>query len=241
MRLASLHLKRAERDLIMKADWVFDISADDMTFWKVRASAHRISWLPPLLDAAPSGRPPPLPWHDRPYDAVYLGNLNTPNNVEGLTWFVKTVLPELRIRRSEISILIAGSNPSQEVLDLVESDSSLQVRVNPADVGEVRALGRVMINPVLQGSGVNVKSVEMLATDSPVVTTPVGVQGLDAETIGAFHIADTPQEFAAMVDQLIDLGPVNDNDRNDIRSRFGKGGAQALSQKLTEIIAQNRS
>jgi glycosyltransferase involved in cell wall biosynthesis len=241
MHLASLHLKRAETDIVKRADWVFDISAEDMLFWQTHANVEHISWLPPLLNFSPSSPRQSLPWKERPYDAVYLGNLNTPNNVEGLSWFIENVLPGLRSKRPAMSILIAGSNPAQAVIDMIEHDPCLQLRANPPDVTEVRALGRVMINPILQGSGVNVKSVEMLSTDSPIVTTSIGVQGLDADTAKAFLVADTPSEFANMIDFALDHGPAAEGNREEFRKRFGQRAAQTLSCKLSEIIGQKRA
>ncbi len=236
-RLAALHIESAERRLIAAADWMFDISADDMRYWRQRG-VERISLLPPLLDipATPAAGTIAPGWDQRRYDAVYLGNLNTPNNVEGIAWFMDAVLPPLRAARPGISILIAGSNPSARLRDLVAGQAGIDLLPNPESVSETRALGRVMINPVLQGSGVNVKSVEMLFTDSPVVTTPVGVQGLDEATRSAFLISDDPAEFASRIIAALAGGPVIDETRIAARAAFGIGGARAFSAELAGLL-----
>lgn len=238
--LAALHLDRAELDIMREADWVFDISADDMRFW-AQHDVTRASWLPPLTcDVPKAGAPATIPWNARPYDIAYLGNLNTPNNVEGLDWFVQSALPVLRQLRPDISILLAGSNPSAQMRALVEGQAGITVIANPENGEEIRRQGRLLVNPVLRGSGVNVKSVEMLMTDSPVVTTPTGVQGLDADTKRAFVVSDEPAEFARHIDTLLNAGPVADEERRTYRERFGMGAAQGLSAKLQTLIAQSR-
>lgn len=236
MALASLHLERAEQRVMTAADQVFDISVDDIAFWQARG-IERLAWLPPLIAAAPATAVP-APWGDRPYDAVYLGNLNTPNNVEGLAWFVERVLPVLRRERPGITVLIAGSRPSREVEAMAAGDPALTLMPNPDDVAATRALGRVMINPVLQGSGVNLKSVEMLFTDSPVVTTAIGVQGLDVATRDAFVIADTPEVFARGVLDALAAGPRVDSRRAAVRDRFGIKGAESFSAQLSALLAK---
>ncbi|HEX7820759.1 MAG TPA: glycosyltransferase [Sphingobium sp.] len=237
MRLASLHLERAETEIMRGADWVFDISADDMRFWAGKG-VTRASWLPPMVALAPAMEAAPIPWAERPYDIAYLGNLNTPNNVEGLAWFVEQVLPPLQRRRPDVRILLAGSNPSPAMRALVADRSGIDLVANPEDGGAIRAQGRVLVNPILRGSGVNVKSVEMLFTDSPVVTTNIGVQGLDAETRGAFAVADDPSDYAALIDAMLDAGPVARADRQPHRDRFGIVAARGLSDLLRGLIGR---
>lgn len=239
-KLAALHLERAETELMQRSDWVFDISADDMREWSAKGIT-RSSWLPPLtLDASGPQAAATIPWDDRPYDIAYLGNLNTPNNVEGLGWFIRSVLPALRAMRPDIAILLAGSNPSAELRSMVEGQPGITLLINPVDGQAVRRQGRVLVNPVLRGSGVNVKSVEMLMTDSPVVTTRIGAQGLDEDTQRAFAISDDPAEFAQLINTQLRVGPVPDSVRQAYRDRFGLGAAQALSDKLQSLIAQYR-
>lgn len=238
--LAALHLERAETQVMRTADWVFDISADDMRFWAGR-DVTRSSWLPPLtLDVSNKNVERTIAWNDRPFDIAYLGNLNTPNNVEGLAWFLQSVLPILRQTRPDISVLLAGSNPSPQMRALAEGQAGVSLVPNPEDGDEVRRNGRILVNPVLRGSGVNVKSVEMLMTDSPVVTTSIGVQGLDDDTRRAFAVSDDPAEFAHHIDTNLDAGPVADEDRQVYRQRFGMGAAEALSEKLRTLIVQRR-
>jgi len=53
----------------------------------------------------------------------------------------------------------------------------------------------VMIAPLLSGSGMRVKIVEGMSLKKPIVTTPVGCEGIDAENEKDIFIAATPSEF----------------------------------------------
>jgi len=70
---------------------------------------------------------------------------------------------------------------------------------NPPDSGAVLGNGRVLINPILSGSGVNIKSIEMLLVGAPVVTTSIGVRGLPEKVRAQYKVADTPADFAAHI------------------------------------------
>lgn len=238
--LASLHLRRLETEIHGEALWTFDISQEDLDFWKSRGYGCS-SWLPPFVPSGNAESVVRLPWGERPYDIVYLGNLNTPNNVAGLAWFFEQVMQQLLKYKPEVSVLIAGSNPSPHIRALVAGQERAVLLPNPADANHVRAQGRVLINPVLVGSGVNVKSVEMLFTDSPVVTTGVGVQGLAADVKAAFLVADDADRFAEFVAGALAGGPVADDVRQRARAFFGTEAAQTLSMQLHELLAAERN
>lgn len=235
IRLASVHLRRLENEIHREAAWTFDISQNDLTFWR-KLGFSRGSWLPPLVDAPPTAT---LAWQDRLYDVLYLGNLNTPNNVAGLAWFFDSVMPELDKRRPGLRVAVAGSHPSDQVRALVSACPGASLLANPVDVAQVRAEGRVLINPVLSGSGVNVKSVEMLFTDSPIVTTRIGVQGLSADVQAAFKVCDDPAEFAAAINTALEHGPMQDAARDAARAVFGPQAAEELSTRLLALLGQH--
>jgi hypothetical protein len=61
----------------------------------------------------------------------------------------------------------------------------------------------VLANPALVGSGVNVKSLDMLLSGRPVVSTPQGAAGLPQNVRDLFALAADPHDFArALLDRL---------------------------------------
>ena len=63
-----------------------------------------------------------------------------------------------------------------------------------------------MINPVLFGTGLPVKTIEALSRGKPVVATPAGIRGLEADFHGALLLADTPDAFVEQVLELLENG-----------------------------------
>jgi glycosyltransferase involved in cell wall biosynthesis len=196
--LTRIGLQRFERKVVLGASRVFDISIDDLTYWKSRGLGCG-TWLPPIVpvralpEAAAGSR----------CDIAFLGNLHTPNNVEAVKWLLLEVWPLLRSVRPLASAIIAGFAPSEEVRALVADCAGVTLLADPPDVWPLYAAARVLVNPARSGSGVNIKSVEMLQLDSPIVSTSVGVGGLPESIRAQFLVADNAEDFARAINDAL--------------------------------------
>jgi hypothetical protein len=229
-------LARYEQSVMRHASRVFDISEEDAAFWRGRGVAH-IEWVPTLVDRAFASRLQECSGSEC-YDVLYFGNLNTPNNVEAIKWLVDRVLP--LIPRHDLRLAIAGSRPSDEVCAVVKSDHRIVLIENPDDMAEVVAQARVVVNPMLAGSGVNLKSVEMLFSNAALVSTSVGVAGLPATAKGCFEVADTPDTFASAILQALDVG-CDVNARSAVRTLFSPHNLlQAIDRGCAETMRTSK-
>ncbi|HEX7857251.1 MAG TPA: glycosyltransferase [Sphingobium sp.] len=232
--LARVGLARYETELLRGADWTFDISADDVRYWKDRGIAH-ISWAPTVYPGPGSGTI--LPAAERHYDVAYIGNMRLPNNLKGLGWFVGEVLPILRELRPGTSFCFAGANPSDEARAIFAQAPEIDLVPDAPSADDILAHGRVLVNPILSGSGVNVKSIDMLRYDAPIVTTSIGAQGFGREIDGQFLVRNDARSFAeAIVAALADPRPPEG--RAEARSLFGQGGLDAQVALIERIIAK---
>ncbi len=201
LQLALVGLESFERSVLMGATDVFDISVDDLRFWQ-RQGLKRGHWLPPITQF-PSGTASEV---ELRYDAVFVGNLHTPNNVDGLRWLMVEVWPKVVAQRPQAGLLISGSAPADEIVALVDATPGVHMLANPVDVWPVYGSARVLVNPMRHGSGVNIKSVEMLQLFAPIVSTSVGVGGLPDDIKAQFHVADDASAFAAAIVKALDAG-----------------------------------
>ncbi|MFZ3081521.1 glycosyltransferase [Rhodoferax ferrireducens] len=197
----------------------YDISFEDLVFWQQKGFQHG-HWLPPVVDIKLALRLSAGNNYSPEYDVGYLGNLFMPNNVNGLVWFLKEVVPAIRSKSPRARIFIAGSKPVQELLDLAKL-AGVDVLANPPDIVPVLRNARVLVNPVFGGSGVNVKSVEMLFTPCQLVATPIGLGGLPDQVKKCFFQAEDPQDFANLVLTAINsFGAIDMDERNKARTHF---------------------
>lgn len=212
-------MKSIEYKAIQSANRFYDISFEDLVFWQNKGFRHG-HWLPPVVDLKLSSRLSNNLNYAPEYDVGYLGNLFMPNNVNGLTWFLKEVVPLIRSKSPGAKIFIAGSKPVQELRDLAVL-ANVDILANPPDIVPVLRNAKVLVNPVFAGSGVNVKSVEMLFTPCQIVATPIGLGGLPEQVKKCFWQAENPQDFAQLVLKAMDeFRAINMNERNTARTHF---------------------
>lgn len=234
--LNRLGLARFERGLWRDAQAVLDISLDDLAQWRAQGFS-RGHWLPTLVDesqAAALAAEAPARW-----DVAYFGNLHTPNNVDAVRWLVEAVWPTLAAQG--LRLLVAGSRPSPEVRRLLTPLASATLVEDPPSMPEVVRQARVLVNPVQAGSGVNLKSVEMLFSRAGLVSTPVGVQGLPAAARDCFRVADSAPAFAQAVLDELHQPQATTTARETARADFTAAGAVRRLQAVWQAVMENRT
>lgn len=203
IRLRLVGLERFECDGLLQAVRFFDISADDLLAWQKRGLVNGL-WLPPIVavdtvDGADFERNPD-------FDLAFVGNLRMPNNIEGVRWLLDEVVPVLSERLGRpVRTLVAGSAPSAEIVHLIERSPQTVLLPDFEHLGDVLASARVLVNPMLAGSGVALKTVDMLLSGRSVVSTSQGVSGLPSELKAMIHIGDSTEAFAeALADSIVE-------------------------------------
>ena len=130
------------------------------------------------------------------------GFAHTPN-IDAATWLVREVMPRIWRRHPETQLTLAGSNPTDEVRALAGTRVSVPGYVTDAELAALYARARVAVVPLRFGAGVKRKVVEALHHGLPLVTTPVGAQGLD----GLEHVVPVTgnaEAFAAEACRLLE-------------------------------------
>jgi glycosyltransferase involved in cell wall biosynthesis len=192
LRVTARRMAALERQIRRDASMVLEISAEDAEHMRVLGWEGQSVVLPPTWLAEPTES---LDWEERDIDVLFVGNLWTPDNVDGLLWFFSRVLHNLQRRAPGARVVVAGSRPSTRFRDVCGSHS-VSCLANPADVQSLYARAKVLINPQLRGSGVSIKMLEFLARDAWVVSTPVGARGLPDPKPSNLRLESNPEEYA---------------------------------------------
>jgi glycosyltransferase involved in cell wall biosynthesis len=98
-------------------------------------------------------------------------------------------------------LAIVGSNPSPDVCALAGRSVSVAANVSDQRLRELYQASRVAVVPLRYGAGVKLKVVEALREGLPLVTTPVGAQGLP----GLADIVAVHDDPAGMAEAIIRL------------------------------------
>lgn len=193
--LDRLHLRRFEQAALTTSERFFDISVSDLRYWQSNGLTNGV-WLPPVFEtnlvSASNNKPE--------FDVGFIGNLHNHNNIHGLKWFVEDVLPRIDFRLGRRTrVLIAGSNPSLEARKWLDRPEITLIS-DFDDLHATQHRARILFNPMLTGGGVALKTVEMLQSGRPVVSTSRGAGGLPSDIYDLISIADNAEAFAAAVE-----------------------------------------
>ncbi len=134
---------------------------------------------------------------------AYIGSLDWLPNIDGLRWFVNEVMPIIVKSKPNVKLYVFGKSPSRDV-ERLNDGKNVFVKGFVKDVREVYKQARVMIVPLLAGSGIRIKILEAMAAGKAVVTTSIGCEGIKVAPGKNIMVADTPQAFADNVLHLLD-------------------------------------
>jgi glycosyltransferase involved in cell wall biosynthesis len=135
---------------------------------------------------------------------ITLGTLHYPPNADGIRWFIQSVFPKIRESVPEASLTIVGKNPPADFLRLASlSPETITVTGYVPDLAPYLEQAAVMVVPVRAGSGMRVRILEAFARAMPVVTTTIGLEGIEACPGSDVLVADTPDAFAQAVIRLL--------------------------------------
>jgi polysaccharide biosynthesis protein PslH len=135
---------------------------------------------------------------------VTLGTLHYPPNADGIRWFLNDVFPRIRARVADATLTIIGKNPPQDFLDLAARDPGITVTGYVPELPPYLEQGALMVVPVRAGGGMRVRILEAFAYAVPIVTTTIGLEGIQAELERDVLVADTAADFAARVIELLE-------------------------------------
>jgi glycosyltransferase involved in cell wall biosynthesis len=156
----------------------------------------------PVHDAAAELKPAPLA---KRRGVVFVGSFGHASDAGAVEYLCREIVPLVDRRLlDDHPVLIVGPGIDQRVL---ASGRGLEGRVRM--VGEVPSVvpylaqARFALAPVLFG-GARCEVVQSFMTGTPVVSTTVGVERLDVADSEHLLLADSPDEFAASMTQLLE-------------------------------------
>ncbi len=140
--------------------------------------------------------------YKEPLTLLFTGVMDYLPNESAICWFVDNVWDQVVEKYPDARLIVAGMKPSQRVLDL-ESYKNVDVTGYVDDMLPYYHEADVFVAPFQIARGVQNKILQAFACGLPVVTTPLGAEGIDGQGDEHFLIADTPDRFAQRIDDLV--------------------------------------
>jgi glycosyltransferase involved in cell wall biosynthesis len=231
-------LQRYEFNMYRSADRVLVLTPQDRYTLQSYAQDLAISVVPAGVDIAHLQEHPPIPKEPIILHTGYMGD---PANDDGVEWFYQNVWPRLRDRHPEIRFYVVGADPSRRIRKIGRTDPGVIVTGEVKDLRPYRNRARVFVSPARLGSGVRTKTLEAMVSGLPVVSTSLGMAGIQAQTGFNCLVADTPDLFAQSVEWLLEdrsLGArIARNARALIQQKHSlESGVRRFEQILKSIV-----
>jgi glycosyltransferase involved in cell wall biosynthesis len=132
---------------------------------------------------------------------LFVGGYEHPPNTDAAVVLVREVMPLVWRELGPVPVKIVGAHPPPEVLELAGPEVEVTGWVK--DLEPLYQEARVMVAPLRYGAGMKGKVTQSLADGLPVVTTPIGAEGLDAVDGQDMMIATRPEELAERIIQIV--------------------------------------
>jgi glycosyltransferase involved in cell wall biosynthesis len=157
---------------------------------------------------------------------LFIGALNYGPNVRGITWFIDNILPKIKERHPDSKLFVVGRNPKKSVIKKCRKMDCVQLFPDALDISEFYKKCRVVVVPLLEGSGTRIKILESALAERPILSTPKGAEGLSLIDNQDLLLFNNAEEFCLKYEKLS-----NKDDYDDLASNAKKAVKRLYSSK----------
>ncbi|RYD81867.1 MAG: glycosyltransferase [Sphingobacteriales bacterium] len=129
--------------------------------------------------------------------ALYHGNLGVGENNEAALFLVKEVFS-----KSEYPLVIAGNNPSPELVKAAEENKNIEIRtkITTEEIDELIRKAHVNVLPTFQSTGMKLKLINVLFQGRHILANSKMVHNTGVEELCA--VVNTPEQFRQAIKDL---------------------------------------
>lgn len=177
---------------------------------------------------------------EKPATLTFIGDMSYPPNVDAIQYFYRDIYGKLKSKLNEINLYIVGRNPTREIRAL-SCDSTVTVTGYVEDVRPYISSASVIIAPFISGTGIKNKILEAMASGKPVISTSIGVDGIEAVSGKDVIIADEAEVFINSVINLLSDSNlrkiIGENGRRFVEANYSWAEmAKRLDQTFHKVV-----
>lgn len=131
--------------------------------------------------------------YKKPLAISFIGSLDWMPNLEALSWFLDEIWTGISNQITDLKFHIAGRNTPLKIKRLQNERIIVHGEVN-SSIDFINSYP-IMVVPILSGGGMRAKILEGMALGKVIITTSIGLEGIEAKDMDEVLIANTPQEF----------------------------------------------
>jgi len=137
------------------------------------------------------------PGRNERWVGYHIGAMDWMSNLDGMRWFLKKAWPRIRRAAPKFEFYFAGRNMPAEFKQLkINGVHCLDEVPSSEDFIEDK---KILIVPLWSGGGIRVKILEAMAAGKVVISTRVGIRGIEAKPLEHYLLVHKPEDFARAV------------------------------------------
>lgn len=231
---AAAEMREKELAVLRAADRVMTPSGEEAEVIRGLLPEQRVIAIPSYCYTEEELHPRDAPHFEPLQDVLFVGGFPHTPNVDAALFIAREVMPLVWRERPEARLLLVGYAPPAEVRALAGPRIVVTGQVPELDPYFDRS--RVMLAALRYGAGVKGKVVEALRFGLPVVTTPVGAEGIGiAPGVEALVAEDAAGLAAGVLALLGDAERCSSLSQAGValmRRRFTRSAARAALNKV---------
>jgi glycosyltransferase involved in cell wall biosynthesis len=190
-----------EPKIVQKFHHVLTVTAQDKMLLEWLTGMKHISYLPRAVDV-----PNAVPIYPsrEPMSLLFVGTFAHAPNVDAILWSCEKIFPLVLQKFPDTIFYIIGANPPSALSKFSIEHTGIKLLGFVDDIEAYFRRCRVFLAPLRFGGGVKVKILHAMAQAIPVVTTRIGIEGIEGIHPGTVLIGDSAQKIADQICMLLE-------------------------------------
>lgn len=238
-------MRHFEAQALRRFECVIAVSARDALFFSQSYGVRVAEAIPTGVDLEFFGwQLPQAPDAGRRPTVVFTGSMDWAANIDGMQFFLGQVWPLVLAGQPDARLVVVGKNPPASLLALARQTRQVEFTGFVDDVRSYVHAAQAFVIPLLVGGGTRIKAFEAMAMGCPVVSTTVGIEGLQAIAGEHYLECDAPSAMADALLKLLRNGDERERlsraARSLVEQRFGHREASRVFEAICQRALADR-
>lgn len=171
---------------------------------------------------------------------VFVGNYAWLQNTEAVNILVNKIFPLIKQKLNGVKLIIAGQNTSKIVKPSTTDVEFIDLEID--DIEGIKKFFRtsgILVAPLYGPGGTRLKILGAMASKLPVITTPVGIEGIEARNFESVLCGNTYKELANLSVKVLNdkklYEKIANNGRRLVQEKYTY---KNISQKLDKVYRE---